>query len=70
MEKKNEKIAKFAVRKSRGNSLGGEQYNLSFPKNFIERLEINREEREVLIVFDEKNERIMIKKIKKEKLWK
>ena len=68
MEKKNEKIAKFAVRKSRGNSLGGEQYNLSFPKNFIERLEINREESEVLIVFDEKNERIIIKKIKKEKL--
>ena len=59
MEKKNEKIAKFAVRKSRGNSLGGEQYNLSFPKNFIERLEIN--------IFDEENERIIIKKIKNKK---
>ena len=68
MEKKNEKIAKFAVRKYRGNSLGGEQYNLSFPKNFIERLEINREEREVMILFDEENERIIIKKIKNKKI--
>ena len=67
MEKKIEKIAKFAVRKSRGNSFGGEQYNLSFPKNFIERLEINREEREVIILFDEENERIIIKKIKNKK---
>lgn len=68
MEKKNEKTAKFAVRKSRGNSLGGEQYNLSFPKSFIERLEINREERDVLIVFDEENERIIIKKISNKKI--
>lgn len=45
---------------------GGEQYSITIPKEFIEKLEVTIEDREIEMYFNENTKELIIRKIEKE----
>lgn len=45
---------------------GGEQYSVTIPKEFIEKLEINIDDREIEMYFNENTKELIIRKREKE----
>ena len=42
---------------------GGGQFSLTIPKEFIEKMEITEENREIIISFNEETKEVIIKKV-------